>query len=307
MNLLLRSASQIVNPLDARRRFGFGSGVSGAEAFIGALDAYAASLTVVAGVKRWLGSYNGPCLRARKNVGGNPEQDFGFTSTGDFDLAALDSWAGSDSVFLKGFYDQKSGTLISQTTAASQLRLVNAGTVDTTPGGLLKPCATGANMGGYAVSLGSTYSGTTATVISGHILANSSTFGRVASLVNGAGNDFTATTAVAMILRNNAAESVAGYRNLAVLGAGDAITYGSVFAASARLTGTNHVITTDGTTVSAASSGALSVNTLIWGGSAAASPYMQTGDAALGIVVALSDLGATDAEAIRQLFATYHT
>lgn len=31
MNLLLRSSSQIVNPLDARRRFGFGSGVTGAE------------------------------------------------------------------------------------------------------------------------------------------------------------------------------------------------------------------------------------------------------------------------------------
>ena len=31
MNLLLRTASQIVNPLDSRRRFGFGSGVSGSE------------------------------------------------------------------------------------------------------------------------------------------------------------------------------------------------------------------------------------------------------------------------------------
>lgn len=33
MNLLLRSPSQIVNPLDSRRRFGFGSGVGGASAF----------------------------------------------------------------------------------------------------------------------------------------------------------------------------------------------------------------------------------------------------------------------------------
>ncbi len=33
MNLLLRSPSQIVNPLDARRRFGFGSGVTGESAF----------------------------------------------------------------------------------------------------------------------------------------------------------------------------------------------------------------------------------------------------------------------------------
>lgn len=33
MNLLLRTASQIVNPLDSRRRFGFGSGVGGASAF----------------------------------------------------------------------------------------------------------------------------------------------------------------------------------------------------------------------------------------------------------------------------------
>lgn len=33
MNLLLRTASQIVNPLDSRRRFGFGSGVSGDSAF----------------------------------------------------------------------------------------------------------------------------------------------------------------------------------------------------------------------------------------------------------------------------------
>lgn len=44
MNLLLRSPSQIVNPLDSRRRFGFGSGVGGA----------AAPLPPVAGPIIWL-------------------------------------------------------------------------------------------------------------------------------------------------------------------------------------------------------------------------------------------------------------
>lgn len=132
MNLLLRSPSQIVNPLDSRRRFGFGSGVSGAEAFIGPLDAYASGLAGAWSVsRRLLATYTGPLFRVRRSSD-STEQDINATAAGLVDTTALLAFCGSGSGFIRTVYDQKTGTALNldQTTALSQPRIVNAGSVE---------------------------------------------------------------------------------------------------------------------------------------------------------------------------------
>ena len=124
MNLLLRSPSQIVNPLDSRRRFGFGSGVSGAEAFIGPLDAYASGLAGAWSVsRRLLSSYpaSSPLVRIRRSSD-NAELDVGSTSTGALDTAALSSFVGGGNWFLRWAYNQQgtSGRDIGQSSASAQ-------------------------------------------------------------------------------------------------------------------------------------------------------------------------------------------
>ena len=132
MNLLLRSPSQIVNPLDSRRRFGFGSGVSGAEAFIGPLDAYASGLAAAWSVsRRLLATYTGPLFRVRRSSD-STEQDINATALGTVDTTALLAFCGAGSGFIRTVYDQKTGTALNldQTTALSQPRIVNAGSVE---------------------------------------------------------------------------------------------------------------------------------------------------------------------------------
>lgn len=68
-------------------------------------------------------------IRVRRSSD-NAEQDIGFTGDA-LDTAALASFVGSDSAFVTTFYDQTStGINFTQTTAANQPRIVNAGTFD---------------------------------------------------------------------------------------------------------------------------------------------------------------------------------
>ena len=124
MNLLLRSPSQIVNPLARGRRFGFGSGVQGG-AFVGPLDAYAASISRCwCPGKRLLSSWSGNAGTLRETTG-STEQTFGFTGASQYlDTASITSFlsgAGASAAAWKVVYDQKgSGDDLTQTTAASQ-------------------------------------------------------------------------------------------------------------------------------------------------------------------------------------------
>lgn len=124
MNLILRSPSQIVNPLARDRRFGFGSGVQGG-AFVGALDAYTSSIVRCwCPGKRLLSSWAGNAGTLRETTG-NTEQTFGFTGADQYlNTTAISSFitgAGASAAAWKVAFDQKgSGDDLTQTTAASQ-------------------------------------------------------------------------------------------------------------------------------------------------------------------------------------------
>ena len=76
-------------------------------------------------------AYTGSAIRVRRS-NDNSEQDIGFTSAGDLDTASLKTFVGANSGFVTTWYNQGDTASINftQTTAASQPRIVNAGTVE---------------------------------------------------------------------------------------------------------------------------------------------------------------------------------
>ena len=74
--------------------------------------------------------YTGSAIRVRRSSD-NAEQDIGFTSSGDLDTGALKTFVGANSGFVTTWYDQSGNARnATQTTAANQPRIVNAGTVE---------------------------------------------------------------------------------------------------------------------------------------------------------------------------------
>lgn len=95
----------------------------------GLLDDYTADVWAAYGLRKLFGSYSGPCVRVRR-ASDDAESDIGFDGS-DLDVAALASFVGSSSGFVKTFYDQSGGANhFSQTTSGTQPRIVNAGTFD---------------------------------------------------------------------------------------------------------------------------------------------------------------------------------
>jgi hypothetical protein len=74
-------------------------------------------------------AYTGNAIRVRRS-NDNTEQDIGFTSAGDLDTASLKTFVGANSGFVTTWYDQSNARNATQTTAANQPRIVNAGTVE---------------------------------------------------------------------------------------------------------------------------------------------------------------------------------
>jgi hypothetical protein len=76
-------------------------------------------------------AYTGSAIRVRRS-NDNSEQDIGFTASGDLDTASLKTFVGANSGFVTTWYNQgdSSGRDVSQSTAANQPRIVNAGVVD---------------------------------------------------------------------------------------------------------------------------------------------------------------------------------
>lgn len=74
--------------------------------------------------------YTGPCMRVRRGSD-NVELDIGFTAAGDLNTVALLAHCGSGSGFLVTRYDQSGNARNhTQTTAASQPRIVHAGVME---------------------------------------------------------------------------------------------------------------------------------------------------------------------------------
>ncbi|HSH41653.1 MAG TPA: arabinofuranosidase catalytic domain-containing protein [Arenicellales bacterium] len=78
--------------------------------------------------------YSGPLIRVRRSSD-NAEQDIGFDSNGDLDKSALATFAGANDGFIVRVYEQTGNFLdISNSTAASQPQIVQAGTIITEGG-----------------------------------------------------------------------------------------------------------------------------------------------------------------------------
>jgi hypothetical protein len=74
--------------------------------------------------------YTGNAIRVRRS-NDNTEQNIGFTASGDLDTASLKTFVGANSGFVTTWYDQSGNARnATQTTAANQPRVVNAGTVE---------------------------------------------------------------------------------------------------------------------------------------------------------------------------------
>ncbi|MCX7348549.1 MAG: hypothetical protein NTZ54_03180, partial [Alphaproteobacteria bacterium] len=75
-------------------------------------------------VRRAVGSYNGALLRVRRSSD-NTEQDIGSTIAGNLDTAALTSFCGSASCYVRTWYDQSGNVRDAvQATASAQPRIV---------------------------------------------------------------------------------------------------------------------------------------------------------------------------------------
>jgi hypothetical protein len=115
-----------MNPLLAEFAALVGSGSGGGAALL--LDTVVGA-GLAFSVRQLRSAYSGNCMRVRR-ASDNAEQDIGF-AVGELDTAALLSFCGSGSGYVKTFYDQSGNGLdATQATGSSQPRIVNAGAVE---------------------------------------------------------------------------------------------------------------------------------------------------------------------------------
>ena len=99
--------------------------------FVATLDDLTAHAWAAYSVRKLSNSFAGSAIRVRRSSDG-VEQDIGFAAgTLDLDTATLLTFIGSSSGYVKTMYDQSgNGRDVTQTTAALQPRIVNAGVLD---------------------------------------------------------------------------------------------------------------------------------------------------------------------------------
>jgi hypothetical protein len=85
------------------------------------------SIAAAYGMRRLLTTYTGSLLRLRRSSD-NAEQDFGYVTNGDLDVAAIATFVGGGSGYVVTWYDQSgNGRNATQSTAASQPLYVASG------------------------------------------------------------------------------------------------------------------------------------------------------------------------------------
>jgi hypothetical protein len=109
-------------------------GFLGGGGFQGLLDLYPNAAAAYS-LRKLRADYSGAAVRIRRS-GDNSEFDFGFDVNGDFDIAAAQTFCiaggGTRDGFVTTWYDQSgNANNATQTTAATQYRIVNNGVVDT--------------------------------------------------------------------------------------------------------------------------------------------------------------------------------
>lgn len=94
------------------------------------LDIYAGAAIAFSTSRKIRGGYSGYAFKIRRSSD-NTLLDIGFDSSGNVDESAITSFVGVNSAFVHTWYDQSgNGNNLTQTTDASQPRIVNAGTID---------------------------------------------------------------------------------------------------------------------------------------------------------------------------------
>ena len=102
--------------------------VTPTSAFNYLLDTYT-SASAAYSLRKLRSAYSGNCIRVRRSSD-NTEQDFGFVNN-VLDTASLLSFCGAGNGFVTTWYDQSGNTKnTTQSTAANQPRIVNAGSID---------------------------------------------------------------------------------------------------------------------------------------------------------------------------------
>jgi hypothetical protein len=97
------------------------------------LDQISVSSAAAYSLRKVRAGYTGAAIRVRRTD--NQEDNIGFTASGDLDTAALLAFVGSSNGFVTTWYDQSgNGRNATQTTAASQPRLVVNGVLQTEGG-----------------------------------------------------------------------------------------------------------------------------------------------------------------------------
>jgi len=96
------------------------------------LDTYTGATGAYSVAFKLRSAYSGSAYRVRES-GSNTEQDIGFVGC-VVDTASLKSFCGSNSCYVVTLYDQEGSNNVTQSTAAAQARVVNAGTVERVSG-----------------------------------------------------------------------------------------------------------------------------------------------------------------------------
>jgi hypothetical protein len=98
-------------------------------AFTGILDTYSGA-AIAYSLRRLSSTYTGNLIRVRRSSD-NTEQDIGYNSSNVLDTTALTTFVGAGNGFITTWYDQSgNGNNSTQSTAANQPRIINAGVVD---------------------------------------------------------------------------------------------------------------------------------------------------------------------------------
>lgn len=97
--------------------------------YSGLLDTYTGSALAYS-LRQLSSTYRGPLIKIRRS-NDNAEAEISFDYSGELDTLELKNFVGSNSAFIVAFYDQSGNNrIISQSTATSQARIVNAGTIE---------------------------------------------------------------------------------------------------------------------------------------------------------------------------------
>ena len=93
------------------------------------LDTYSGAAVAYSSARRLATAYTGSLIRVRRSSD-NTEQDIGYNGSNVLDESALTTFVGANNGFITKLYDQSGNTIdIAQSTALSQPKIINSGTV----------------------------------------------------------------------------------------------------------------------------------------------------------------------------------